>query len=77
LLETEGGSLGRREIIEALGLSDDRYNTVANTLVDDEFVSKNRGRTGGLRLEATKKPSVSRSVARQRLPEDPPLERDL
>lgn len=50
LLEGEGGSLGRREIIEGLGLSDDRYETVARELVDKRVAIKNLGRTGGLRL---------------------------
>lgn len=50
LLEGEGGSLGRRAIIEALGLSEQRYEDVAQALVDEDLVARNRGRTGGLRL---------------------------
>lgn len=50
LLDSEGGSLGRREIIEALGLSDDRYEKVARDLVTAGRAAKNRGRAGGLHL---------------------------
>lgn len=50
MLGSEGGSLGRREIIEALGLSDDRYEDVAREMVSDAIVTKNRGRAGGLQL---------------------------
>ncbi|MEW6245820.1 MAG: hypothetical protein AB1555_03815 [Nitrospirota bacterium] len=53
LLESAGGSLGRREIIEALGLSDERYTQVIEKLVDKKDAVKNRGRAGGLRLSAT------------------------
>lgn len=50
LLTSEGGSLGRREIMEALGLSDERYELVAADMVAEKRASKNRGRTGGLTL---------------------------
>jgi hypothetical protein len=50
LLGGEGGSLSRREIIEKLGLSDERYEMVAAEMVADERATKNRGRAGGLRL---------------------------
>lgn len=50
LLQSEGGSLGRREIIEQLGLSDTRYQELAAELVAKKAVLKNRGRAGGLRL---------------------------
>lgn len=50
LLDGDGGSLGRREIIEGLGITDERYEEVANQLVAKKQVTKNRGRTGGLRL---------------------------
>lgn len=55
LLESAGGSLGRREIIEALGLSDERYVDVVKELIDEKEVAKNLGRAGGLRLRATER----------------------
>ena len=74
LLEGEGGSLGRREIIEALGLSDSRYQEVAQQLVANSVAIKNRGRTGGLRLAAVE-PARRQEVARE--PASPKLEREL
>jgi len=76
LLESEGGSLGRRAITEALGLSDARYDAVANELCQEEIVAKNRGRAGGLRLLSVA--SAPRATPRAtREPEEVPLERDL
>lgn len=49
-LLSEGGTSGRREIIEALGLSDGRYEKVAREMVGAGRVAKNRGRAGGLHL---------------------------
>jgi len=52
LLESEGGSLGRREIMEGLGISDMRYKELAQQLFSEKRVTKNRGRTGGLSLSS-------------------------
>jgi predicted transcriptional regulator len=73
LLDSEGGSLGRREIIEALGLSVDRYEEVANELVKAGVAAKNRGRAGGLSL--TTEGVSPDSVVPE--PSKPGLERDL
>lgn len=78
LLESEGGSLGRREIIEALGLSDDRYEKVARDLVAAGGAAKNRGRAGGLHLttddaddeDAAESEAAPESVAEGRLEKD-------
>lgn len=82
LLNSEGGSLGRREIIEALGLSDARYHEVAQQLVAKGGAIRNRGRTGGLRLaamEPARRPEVGRGPAGPRLERDlyPPFENHL
>ncbi len=50
LLETEGGTLGRREIMESLGLSEDQYDEASAELVSSNVARKNRGRSGGLSL---------------------------
>lgn len=50
LLESEGGSLGRRDIMEGLGISDQRYQELAQQLCLQKKVTKNRGRTGGLSI---------------------------
>jgi hypothetical protein len=50
LLETDGGSLGRREIIETLGLPEEQYGEATTELVDAGIAKKNRGRSGGLSL---------------------------
>src|SRR5512138_2731183 len=80
LLETEGGSLGRREIIEGLGLSDERYNEVADHLVNQQIVVRNRGRSGGLRLrlaEPGEPEAVPARVAAEEQAAEEGLERDL
>jgi hypothetical protein len=71
----EDGALGRREIIEGLGLSDERYNNVADQLVSDKSASKQRGRAGGLRLGSDVAKAVAEKAAQR--PADKPLERDL
>lgn len=50
LLEVGGGSLGKREIIEALGLSAERYEKVVKEMVAAGSVAKNPGRHGGLHV---------------------------
>ena len=80
LLESEGGSLGRREIIEALGLSDERYEKVARDLVAAGSVAKNRGRAGGLHLIAESDDSDDEAPESEAAPEsveEGRLERDL
>ena len=76
LLEGEGGSVGRREIIVALGLSDDRYSEIAQRLVNKKTVTSNRGRAGGLQLgeaEVRQPKPIPEPVERV----NPPLEKDL
>ncbi len=76
LLESsEGGSVGRREIIEAIGLTDERYEEIANQLVAKKAATKNRGRAGGLRLVTLKAPVTVDEAASER--SGVPLERDL
>jgi len=82
VLEAEGGSLGRRDILEALGMSQDRYAQVAQDLVNAGRVTKNRGRAGGLSLLATLAP-LRRTARRGQEPSsgslipEPPQEREL
>lgn len=75
LLESEGGSLSRREIIEQLGLSDERYDTVAGQLCAEDIAVRNRGRAGGLSLVAAAAPTRQKRAARDST--DAPLEREL
>ncbi|MES1188408.1 MAG: hypothetical protein ABUL60_31620 [Myxococcales bacterium] len=80
LLESEGGSLGRREIIEALGLSDERYEKVVRDMVAGGAVAKNRGRAGGLHLTAENADSEDEAPESDAAPEsiaEGRLERDL
>ena len=74
LLASEGGTLGKREIIENLGISEQRYKIVAGELVKSKLAVKNRGRAGGLALTAQSAPKPA--DAGSRVP-DRPLERDL
>src|SRR5207253_6735917 len=62
----------RRDIIEQLGLSDERYNEVANELSAAESVKKNRGRAGGLTLLVSGRAKAARAE-----PDEAPLEREL
>jgi len=75
LLESEGGSLSRREIIEQLGLTDERYDTVAGQLCSEEIAVRNRGRAGGLSLVAAAAPARQRRAGRDST--EVPLEREL
>ncbi|MCC6900972.1 MAG: hypothetical protein IT377_18485 [Polyangiaceae bacterium] len=74
LLVNEGGTLAKREIIEGLGLSSQRYEAVARELVDAKLAVKNRGRTGGLSLVAAAPPRAADATPRAA---DRPLEKDL
>jgi hypothetical protein len=73
---SDGQNLGRRDIIDTLNLSDDRYNDVADELCEEDVVAKNRGRTGGLRLVAAARPA--RPVSKRRSePDEAPRESEL
>jgi hypothetical protein len=73
LRESEGGSLARREIVESLGLSDDRYKEVATQLGDR--VEINRGRLGGLRLSGHPRGGAGANEARAPADVPEPLSR--
>lgn len=75
LLRGGGGSLGRRAIIEELGLSDARYDAVAQELVSAEIAVKNRGRAGGLQLTALKTGRAAEPAERETVRRG--LERDM